>query len=47
MAEHMRIMLVNDALSMAIWQRKPEKCLLWHSEAITAVNMRRKVITRC
>jgi putative transposase len=32
MAEHMRIMLVNDALSMAIWQRKPEKCLLWHSD---------------
>jgi putative transposase len=32
MAEHMRIMLVNDALSMAIWQRKPEKGLLWYSD---------------
>ena len=32
MAEHMRTKLVNDALSMAIWKRKPEKGLLWHTD---------------
>lgn len=32
MAEHMRTKLVNDALMMAIWQRKPAKGLLWHSD---------------
>jgi putative transposase len=32
MAEHMRTKLVNDALLMAIWKRKPEKGLLWHSD---------------
>jgi len=32
MAEHMRAKLVNDALLMAIWQRKPAKGLLWHSD---------------
>ena len=31
MAEHMRTSLVNDALLMAIWKRKPPKGLLWHS----------------
>jgi len=32
MAENMRAKLVNDALLMAIWQRKPAKGLLWHSD---------------
>lgn len=32
MAEHMRAKLVNDALMMTIWQRKPAKGLLWHSD---------------
>jgi transposase InsO family protein len=32
MAEHMRAKLVNDALLMAIWQRKPDKGLLWHTD---------------
>ncbi|MBY0499046.1 MAG: IS3 family transposase [Nitrosomonas sp.] len=32
MADHMRTKLVNDALLMAIWQRKPAKGLLWHSD---------------
>jgi putative transposase len=32
MAEHMRTQLVNDALLMAIWQRKPDKGLLWHTD---------------
>lgn len=31
MAEHMRAKLVNDALLMALWKRKPAKGLLWHS----------------
>jgi putative transposase len=32
MAEHMRAKLVNNALLMAIWQRKPDKGLLWHTD---------------
>jgi transposase InsO family protein len=32
MAEHMRMTLFNDALIMAIWQRKPAKGLLWHTD---------------
>ena len=32
MAEHMRTRLVNDALLMAIWKRKPAKGLLWHTD---------------
>lgn len=32
MAEHMRTPLVNDALQMALWKRKPPKGLLWHSD---------------
>ncbi len=32
MASHMRAQLVNDALRMAIWQRKPGKGLLWHTD---------------
>lgn len=32
MTEHMRAKLVNDALLMAIWKRKPAKGLLWHTD---------------
>ena len=32
MAECMKTKLVNDALIMAIWQRKPAKGLLWHTD---------------
>ena len=32
MAEHMKASLVNDALLMAIWKRKPERGLLWHTD---------------
>ena len=32
MAEHMRTKLVNDALLMAVWQRKPGKGLIWHTD---------------
>ena len=32
MAEHMRATLVNDALLMAVWKRKPRKGLLWHTD---------------
>ncbi|MDD1611159.1 MAG: IS3 family transposase [Methylococcaceae bacterium] len=32
MAEHMKTTLVNDALIMAIWKRKPAKDLLWHTD---------------
>jgi transposase InsO family protein len=32
MAERMKTKRVNDALMMAIWQRKPAKCLLWHTD---------------
>lgn len=32
MANHMRTELVNDALLMAIWKRKPKKGLLWHTD---------------
>jgi putative transposase len=32
MAEHIRTKLVNDALLMAIWKRKPAKGLLWHTD---------------
>jgi len=32
MAEHMRTKLVNDALLMAVWKRKPEKGLMWHTD---------------
>ena len=28
----MKVSLVNDALLIAIWQRKPERGLLWHSD---------------
>ena len=31
MAKHMRASLVNDALLMALWSRKPEKGLIWHT----------------
>lgn len=32
MANHMKSKLVNDALTMAIWKRKPKKGLIWHSD---------------
>ncbi|RLF02996.1 MAG: IS3 family transposase [Thermoprotei archaeon] len=32
MAENMKVSLVNDALSMAISSRKPEKGLIWHTD---------------
>ncbi len=32
MANHMRASLVNNALLMAIWARKPSKGLIWHSD---------------
>ena len=32
MADNMRTELVNDALLMAIWKRKPKKGLLWHTD---------------
>jgi putative transposase len=32
MADHMRASLVNEALLMAIWKRKPKKGLLWHTD---------------
>lgn len=32
MSENMKATLVNDALTMAIWARKPGKGLIWHSD---------------
>ncbi|MDO9213526.1 MAG: IS3 family transposase, partial [Methylococcales bacterium] len=32
MAEHMKTRLVNDALLMAIWKRKPKRGLLCHTD---------------
>jgi transposase InsO family protein len=32
MADNMKTQLVNDALQMAIWQRKPPKGLIWHTD---------------
>ena len=32
MAAHMRTKLINDALLMAVWKRKPAKGLLWHTD---------------
>ena len=32
MANHMRASLVNDALTMALWKRKPTKGLIWHTD---------------
>lgn len=32
MADNMKTKLVNDALIMAIWKRKPQKGLLWHTD---------------
>ena len=32
MAERMQAMLVNDALNMAIWKRKPAIGLIWHTD---------------
>ncbi len=41
MAAHMKTHLVNDALLTAIWKRKSEKGLLWHTDR--GSNMPRKV----
>ncbi len=32
MNKRMKASLVNDALLMALWKRKPEKGLLWHTD---------------
>ena len=32
MADNMRSKLVNDALTMALFQRKPKKGLIWHTD---------------
>ena len=32
MADHMRTSLVNYAMQMAIWQRKPPEELIWHTD---------------
>ena len=32
MAERMQATLVNDALMMAVWARKPAKGLVWHTD---------------
>jgi putative transposase len=32
MADHMKTRLINDALTMAIWKRKPSRGLIWHSD---------------
>jgi transposase InsO family protein len=32
MQDHMQASLVNDALLMALWKRKPAKGLLWHTD---------------
>jgi putative transposase len=32
MADNMKAKLVNDALTMALWKRKPKKGLIWHSD---------------
>ena len=32
MADNMKADLVNNALLMAIWQRKPRKGLIWHTD---------------
>ncbi len=32
MAAHMKTQLVNDTFQMAIWKRKPDKGLLWHTD---------------
>ena len=32
MSDRMKTALVNDAMQMAIWQRKPPKGLIWHTD---------------
>lgn len=32
MKKHMKTSLVNDALLMAIWKRKPKRGLIWHTD---------------
>ncbi len=45
MAEHMKTQLVNDALLMTTWKRKPSKGLLWHTDR--GANMHQKAIALC
>jgi transposase InsO family protein len=45
MAEQMQAALVNDALTMAIWKRKPVKGLIWHIDR-GRVNMP-AIVTGC
>lgn len=48
MDKQMRASLVNDALLMAIWKRKPDKGLLWHSDQGSqyASNSHRELLMR-
>lgn len=32
MSNHMKTKLINNALTMAIWKRKPKRGLIWHSD---------------
>ena len=32
MQDHMKVDVVNEALLMAVWQRKPKRGLLWHTD---------------
>jgi transposase InsO family protein len=32
MADNIKAELVNNALTMALWKRKPEKGLIWHTD---------------
>ena len=32
MANHMKTKLINNALTMAIWKKKPRRGLIWHSD---------------
>ena len=40
MAEHRRTKWVNDALLMAVWQRKPGKGLIWHTDRAESIRLR-------
>lgn len=48
MDSHMRASLVNDALLMAIWQRKPKPGLIWHTDRGSqyASESHRKILKR-
>jgi transposase InsO family protein len=46
MQEHMKVSLVNDALLMALWARKPGPGLIWHTDRGSqyAADSHRKII---